>query len=147
MTRIERVREPLRGAPDTEHVRRMEEAGWKPVSLEWEREVPGGDEAQRRLEEVPYGLRVAGDCLHLEDDPVEMEVLQVLMEMIVKDVPFSRMADELNGRGFTTREGKGWTAVAIFHIFPRLIDSTPRLFATEEWNARRKEIARGAWNS
>ena len=61
------------------------------------REVPSGSE------EIPFGLRIASDCRHLEDDPLEMQTLKFLGEMIVQDISFNSMADALNVREYRTR--------------------------------------------
>ena len=55
--------------------------------------------------ELPYGLQVASDCLHLEENPVEKEALVLMLELIVQDLPFSKIASELNDRGYRTRAG------------------------------------------
>ncbi|HVA16292.1 MAG TPA: recombinase family protein [Candidatus Dormibacteraeota bacterium] len=99
------------------------------------------------LKNPPFGLRVASDCAHLEEDPEEMRALNTMMELIVQDISLPRMAEELNRRGCATRDGKPWSAVTIFNVFPRLIDVTPRIFSGDAWPARRREIARVTWNS
>ncbi|MGH9595061.1 MAG: hypothetical protein ACRD5L_18360 [Bryobacteraceae bacterium] len=87
MKKIERMRESLKVSFDPAHMKQMMDAGWRPSSVEWEREVtveaPVAEPADRMLQEVPFGLRVAEDCHHLEQDPAEMEVLQTVMELIV----------------------------------------------------------------
>jgi hypothetical protein len=57
-------------------------------------------------EEIPFGLRIAADCRHLEDDPLEMQTLKFLTELIVQDVSFKSMADALNIREYRTRDGR-----------------------------------------
>ena len=74
-----------------------------------------------------YGLRVAGDCLNLEQDPAESSVLALLLELVREEGPFSRIADALNTQGFRTRRGTKWTEVDIFNLLPRLIDAAPDL--------------------
>ena len=85
------------------------------VAVEWEREVEAEPAARSEGlaagEEIPYGTRIASDCLHLEDNPTEMQVLNYLAEMIVQDHSYKRMADLLNERAMRTREGKPWTAL------------------------------------
>jgi len=70
-----------------------------------------------------------------------------MMELIVQDISLPRMAEELNRRGCATRDGKPWSAVSIFNVFPRLIDVTPRILSGSGWPERRREIARVTWNS
>lgn len=68
------------------------------------------EQPPRKLEEPPFGLRVADDCFHLEENPTEMQVLHAMIGLIVQDISLPRMAEELNRRGFETREGKPWNA-------------------------------------
>src|SRR5260370_42546989 len=89
----------------------MHDAGWSLVALEWEREVessvqPEEREAPAASEEIPFGLRIASDCRHLEDDPLEMQTLKFLAEMIVQDISFTSMAEDLNVRTQPPRGGR-----------------------------------------
>jgi hypothetical protein len=147
MAKLERVRETFSGRLDLDDINRKISAGWRLAALEWERESAEGAGPEKRWLEPPYGLKVAEDCYHLEENPQEMEILHAIMELIVRDLSLPRMAEELNRRGFATREGKPWTMVAIFNVFPRLIDSTPEIFSTEQWSLRRRGIAGIPWNS
>ncbi|MGC2635756.1 MAG: recombinase family protein [Acidobacteriaceae bacterium] len=119
-------------------------AGWQLVSLEWRRELPESERPTEGAypEEIPYGLRISDDCKRLEVDPGENQTLLQMMEMLVQDFSFSSIASDLNEKGFRTREGKRWNPVAIFNMIPRLIDVGPRLFSTEEWEARRQKFAK-----
>src|SRR5260370_2139540 len=83
------------------YLSQMHDAGWSLVALEWEREVEASGQPEERetpsaSEEIPFGLRIASDCRHLEDDPLEMQTLKFLAEMIVQDASFTSMADALN---------------------------------------------------
>ena len=148
MARFERVREAVKSPLHLEYFTQRAEAGWKLVSLEWEREVPGEvQERERRLEPVPYGLRVAEDCMHLEENPLEMQVLQVMMELIVRDFTLTRIAAELNLREFRTREGAEWSALSVFRTLPRVIDVAPQVHSSEDWAERRKQLTHIVWNS
>lgn len=149
MPKLERVREAIHGKLDLDDMQRKYAAGWRLIALEWEREAAGDEPSAARsnLHELPFGLRVAPDCAHLEEDPVEMKALNTMMELIVQDISMQRMADELNRAGYVTRNGKPWNAVSIFQIFPRLIELTPQIFSEEGWRARRRELGRVAWNS
>ena len=149
MAKMERVRETIHGKLDLDDMQRKYAAGWRLVGLEWERETAGDESAPSRgnLHELPFGLRVAADCAHLEEDPDEMKALKTMMELIVQDISLQRMADELNRAGHSARGGKAWTAVSIFQVFPRLIEVTPEIFNGKEWQNRRNELHRVAWNS
>lgn len=141
MGRVERIRESVTAPVDAEHMRQKTEAGWRLVALEWQREIPGEDaESEVLIQEVPYGLRVGQDCMHLEEDPDEKSALMMMMELIVRDDPFSQVANELNQRGFRTRTGARWSPVSVFNMLPRLIEVGPRMFSSEEWEARRERL-------
>ena len=141
MAKIERVRQDVPGPLGPEELAKKAEAGWKLVAVEWEREVP--EEQAHAAEDVPFGLRVvANDPPHLEENPTEREVLFLMMELTIQDGPYSAIADELNRRGYRTRQGMAWTAVSVFQMLPRLIEVGPRIFATDEWQQRRARLAR-----
>ncbi len=146
MAGIERTRQVISGRFGPEDLRAKLEEGWKPVAIEWEREIAEAQTSQTKLTpEVPFGLRVAGDCVRLEEDPTEREVLFQIMELTIQDGPYSAIADELNRRGYRTRQGKRWTPVSVFQMLPRLIEAGPTILNSEEWWQRRQssKIARG----
>jgi len=152
MSRTERIREAARSPLELNYFTERAAAGWRLVSLEWEREVPGETAAApaqpaRKLSPVPYGLRVSDDCQHLEENPLEMQVLKMMMEFIVQDFTLSRIATELNARELRTREGALWTQVSVFQMLTRVIDVAPEIHPTQEWAERRKQIAQVKWNS
>jgi hypothetical protein len=139
MRQIVRYRQPLAALPTDVEVAARQREGWKLVALEWERDIEG-DSSNPLQVEVPYGLRVASDCRHLEEDGDEMEALTLGMELLVSECPFTRIADELNRHGHRTREGTEWTPVLVFNLLPRLIEVGPRIFPTREWAERREKI-------
>jgi len=100
MKKIDRMREKVTILPTSVYLSKMHDAGWSLVALEWEREVevsgiPEEPPVPEATEEIPFGLRIASDCRHLEDDPLEMQTLKFLAEMIVQDISFTSMADAL----------------------------------------------------
>ena len=135
----ERIREAFVSPPDPEYLRERQAAGWRMAAIEWVRETDRPGTAAGR-EDLPYGLRVAGDCLHLEEDPVEKQALMLMLEMIIQDVRLTQVAAELNQKGFRTREGKEWSPGAVFSLMPRLIEVGPRVFSSEEWIERRPRL-------
>ena len=150
MKKMEWIREAVSVWPSAEYLKQRETAGWRMVAVEWEREVQAESAAPSEglaAEEIPYGTRIASDCLHLEDNPTEMQVLNHLAEMIVQDQSYNRMADSLNQRAFRTREGKPWTALAVFKLTPRLIEVAPRILSGAEWENRKRQLSRVTWNS
>jgi len=143
MPKNEQLRELVNGELDPEHVRARTAAGWKMVAVEWQREAEASTATGNGFqEEVPFGLQVGNDCVHLVDNPREREALVVMMDLIVQDHPLSHVARELNLRGYRTREGTPWSQVSVFNLMPRLVEAGPRIFSSEEWEARRKRLAR-----
>lgn len=138
---IERIRETISGPLDQAELQTRQAAGWKLVAVEWERERSDADAVPHPEAEVPFGLKVSGDCAHLEEDSKEREVLVAMMELTIQDGPYSSIADELNRRGFRTREGVRWTPVSVFQMLPRLIEVGPGIFNSEEWQKRRARHA------
>ena len=152
MKKIDRMRESVTILPTAQYLSKMHDAGWKLVALEWEREVevsgePPEAEAPAVGEEIPFGLRIAADCQHLEEDPLEMQTLRFLTEMIVQDVSFKSMAEALNVRGYRSRDGRAWNAASVFKLTPRLIEVAPRVLSSGQWDQRKKEMTRVSWNS
>jgi hypothetical protein len=152
MKKRERIREKVTILPTSMYLSKMHDAGWTLVALEWEREIetsgtPELPEEPLTTEEIPFGLRIAADCHHLEDDPLEMQTLRFLAELIVQDVSFTSMADALNIRDYRTRSGAPWNAASVFRLIPRLIEVTPRILSGNEWESRKKELSKVSWNS
>jgi hypothetical protein len=150
--KIDRIREKVSILPTAQYLSRMHDAGWTLVALEWEREIevsgePPEPEVEQGAEEIPFGLRIAPDCRHLEEDPLEMQTLKFLTEMIVQDVSFRSMADALNAREYRTRDGQPWNAASVFKLTPRLIEVAPRVVTTAEWKSRKEQLSKVAWNS
>jgi hypothetical protein len=148
MSNSERVRESCNGSLDPRYVRERQDAGWRLVGVEWERQAPeqqtAGPEPPTPVTEipldVPVGSRVIPTGSRLEEDPEEMQFLFAVMELIIQDISITKVAEELNRRGFHTRAGNPWGPVAIFNLLPRLVELTPRIFRSEEWVERRKHL-------
>ena len=131
MPKTERMRQPISGPLNPQEMQTLREQGWSLVALEWERMAP---EEQERAE-APFGLRVAGGGL--QEDPQEAEALVAMLELLVEEGPYWRIAQELNQRGHRTRRGAKWSPVSVFEMLPRLIEAAPRIFSSSEWQRRR----------
>ncbi len=145
MTTLQRIRESVSALPGPEHVERMMSEGWRLAGVEWEREVPAAmPQVGGQLElDVPFGLRVAGDCVHLEENPAERQVLVLALDLVIdEDLRLTQVAEELNRRGFRTRAGEPWTPVSVFNLLPRLIEVGPHIFSSAEWEQRRRALNR-----
>jgi len=144
MANKERIREAVNGLPTLEHLVERTEAGWRLSALEWERpaaSVPIGGNPQV-IEEIPYGLRVSDDCSGLVESEVERQIIITALDMIVEDRPLSQVAEELNRRGRTQRDGRPWTPSALFTLLPRMIQVGPRVFTSDEWVTRKQRLPR-----
>ena len=141
MPDFERTRQIIAGDFGAEQLQQRLSEGWKPVIIEWEREIaPASVPLTAPAPDVPYGLRVSGDCAHLESDPKEREVLFQIMELTIQDGPYSGIAAELNRRGYRTRNGQPWTPISVFQMLPRLIEAGPGILNSDEWRQRRKKL-------
>jgi hypothetical protein len=111
------------------------------VAVEWARPSTAdcGDAGEIK-EEIPYGLQVAPDCRHLEENPTEKAAMVAMLAMIVEDKPLSQVAEGLNSAGFQTRAGRKWTQTAIFYMMPRLIQAAPQIFSSDEWRQHRAKV-------
>ena len=155
MANPERIREACNGSLDPQYLRERHEAGWRLVGVEWEREAPVARSAKPEIapadsvaalraaiaQETPFGARVVPEGSLYEEDPDEMQFLFAVMELIIQDISITKVAEELNRRGFQTRSGNAWGPVAIFNLLPRLVELTPRIFRSEEWVERRKNLS------
>jgi Recombinase len=143
MPRLQHTREILTNSLTASDIDRKASEGWKPVAVIWERQVDDSEPPIADITQpVPYGLKIAEDCVALEQDVVEREALIVMLEMIIQDKPLSEIAQELNRRGFRTRHKSNWTPGSVFDMLPRLIEVGPRVFSTEEWVVRRGKLLR-----
>ena len=141
MKKTERVRQVVSGSLGEEDLKQQAEKGWKLVAIEWEREVEVEEGALQG--DVPYGLQIAPQTQRLEENPAEREILVQLLELLVQEGSYARIADEINRRGFRTRQGARWTAVSVFEMLPRLIEVGPHVFRSAEWQKRR-QLSAGA---
>lgn len=141
MPRLQHTREVLSNPLTAADLDRKASQGWKPVAVIWERQVDDNQPPIADISEpVPYGLKIAEDCIALEQDVQEREALVVMLEMIIQDKSLSVVAEELNRRGFRTRHNSKWTPGSVFDMLPRLIEVGPRVFSTEEWVVRRGKL-------
>ncbi len=139
---MERIRQDVEASFGPDDIARQTELGWKLVAVEWERELPAAESGAPAPEEVPFGLQVAKEAARLEENPNEQEILFLMMELTIQDGPYNVIADELNRRGYRTRQGMKWTPVSVFQMLPRLIEVGPRIFSTQEWQERRARLAK-----
>jgi hypothetical protein len=145
MRRTERIRQSASGQLTWDEIQKLQNEGWRLIALEWERDVTEGEktaDGEHDHEHPPFGLRVAQDCSTLVEDRSENEALIAMMELIIQDGPYSSVADELNRRGYRTREGLKWSPVSVFEMLPRLIDAGPRILSSENWHRRKQEYQR-----
>jgi len=140
MKKTERMRQTVSSPLSDADLQKQAEQGWRMVAVEWEREVEtAGD---RSPVEVPFGLRIAPETQQLEEDPHERDTLFQMMDLVVQEGSYTRIAEELNRRGLRTRQGDRWTPVSVFEMLPRLIEVGPRLFRSAEWENRRQTVPR-----
>ena len=138
----ERAREVFKELPAPDYWARKANEGWKLVAAEWERVEEKAAPGEAWIEEVPYGMKVGEDGLHLFEHPTEKEVLILMLEMIVSDKPLSEVADSVNRSGYRMRNGMKWTQIAIFNLLPRLVEVASRVYPTADWSDRREKIFR-----
>jgi hypothetical protein len=136
----ERIRQEVPASFGPNEIAQRTQQGWRLVAVEWEREMP--NVTTSKADEVPFGLQIAEDAQHLEENPSEQEVLRLMMELTVQDGPYSAIAEELNRRGHRTRQGMPWTPVSVFQMLPRLIEVGPKIFASQQWQQRRQHLDR-----
>jgi hypothetical protein len=131
------MRDVVRTVPQAGYFEEKIASGWRLAAIDWERDAPDADAPQ--TQEVPFGLQIAGDCGHLEENLHEKRMLSRMMELIVQDRPLSEVAAKLNADGHRTRTGSEWTAPALFDLLPRLIDAGPRILTDNEYVERKRK--------
>lgn len=137
----QRLHEHRSVAPSVDELQAKAAEGWQLAGIVWEREAEMREGEQRPVQEVvPFGLRVADDCMHLIEDRSEKEVIMLSLELIVQDFRLSQVAQELNRQNYRTRAGARWNAASVFELLPRLIDVGPRIFSSQEWAERRQRL-------
>ncbi len=136
VSRHEQLHERLSTPPTNEYLDQRAAEGWKLAGVIWEREAETAAPV-----DIPYGLRVAGDCTHLVEDERERETLLLMLELVVQDKHLGDVAHELNRRGFRTRSGAEWGPAGVFDMLPRLIDAGAEVFPSGDWAERRKHFA------
>jgi hypothetical protein len=141
MAKTERIRQEAPASFGPEEIARQAEQGWKLVAVEWERELPGSEDAAPAPEEVPFGLQAVPETARLEPNPTEQEILFLIMELTIQDGPYSVIADELNHRGYRTRQGMKWTPISVFQMLPRLIEVGPRGWRSWEPSRRHRALS------
>ena len=140
MGHAQTMRQVLEGPLTADELERRAAEGWRPIAVEWERTDLSAMSTAPVKQQVPYGLRVSDDHQHLEENAGEVQVMLAMLEGIVEDRSMSRIAEELNRRGFLMRSGEAWTQSGVFELLPRLIDFGPRLFSRQEWIDRRRKL-------
>ena len=133
-----RWREPISAIPTQAVLDAKAKEGWRPVAIEWVRDAPERVESDRRP--IPYGLRISPDCAHLEVDPVEREVMSLVIAMIAGDHSLSKIAAELNQRGLKPRQGSQWTQIALLKMLPRVVEFGPEILSAEEWPDSKRKV-------
>jgi hypothetical protein len=142
---IQRSRDLISGQVTLEYFMQKMAEGWSLTAIEWVRETqdqPGSVEPFHVAidgEDFPYGVQLASDGLHLEQNPLEKTVLLMILEKIVREKRITEIARDLNTAGLKTRQGTEWTASAVFDLLPRLVEMGPKLLNSREWRERRTE--------
>ena len=72
-----------------------------------------------RVGHIPFGLRLAADGLHLEEDPTEQATLRKVEELRASGMSLRQIAAHLNSNAITKREGAPWNHVNLHRIFYR----------------------------
>jgi Recombinase len=90
------------------------------------------------VEDVPFGLRVADDCVHLEEDPVERRTIELMLKLIKSDKSMSQIAADLNRQSLHTRDGSPWTQTAVFNMLPRLVEAAPQIWRLDDQQRKKK---------
>jgi hypothetical protein len=139
----ETIRDVVAGELTLDYFMKRSAEGWKLASVEWTRDSEKAQAVSARPHvltgwaDVPYGLQVAQDGVHLEENSLETTVLLLILEQIVKEKRIHEIAWQLNMQGYSTRDGRSWSASDVFNMLPRLIEAGPTLLKSAVWQQRR----------
>ena len=144
----QRTRGLVGGPLSLDYFMRRAADGWTLAAVEWVREAELPDTVTElpsikigvQPDEIPYGLRIADDGFHLEENPVEKAALLLMLEKIVMEKRLSQIAEDLNHQGLRTRQGTRWTSSRVFDLLPRLIEIGPKLLKSSDWRQRRDQL-------
>jgi hypothetical protein len=139
---IQRSRDLVPGQLTLDYFVRKAAEGWTLAAIEWVREVEDTAHAEPQqvsvnIEEIPYGMRLSADGLHLEANPIERTVLMLILDKIVREQRITQIAADLNSDGIRTRRGGQWTPTDVFDLLPRLIEAGPNLLKSADWRELR----------
>ena len=122
--------------------------GWKLAAVEWVREAEASAGAKEQLAAavggaaaLPYGLQFSASGLELEENSLEMAVLLLILEQIIREKRITEIASQLNQQGYKTREGTSWSSSAVFNLLPRLIEVGPAVLKSPAWEQRRPKAS------
>ena len=135
---MRQLRDRIDGPVSLDYFHQRTVDGWKLKAVEWERADGDSGEAEAKVT-PPYGIEVVPDTARLQPKADEVEVLQTILEMVVVEKGVSNIAEDLNSRGFTMRNGKPWTSSAVFNLLPRLIEAAPDILKRDDWQERRQK--------
>ncbi|MBV9404572.1 MAG: recombinase family protein [Acidobacteriaceae bacterium] len=143
---MQRSRDLISGQLTLDYFMRKAAEGWTVAAVEWVREVEDSVPAEpisiSFTEDLPYGMQLSGDGLHLEANPLERTVLLLILDKIVQEKRITQIATELNEAGFRTRHATPWTPSSVFELLPRLIEAGPALLKSSEWQEVRGHRSR-----
>jgi hypothetical protein len=137
-----RFRETLAGPLTPALIEERAAEGWRAEKVDWVREGAPPEAPPSYSVQPPYGLNLPRSGDQLQENEREVEVMYVILEGLVQDSSLSQIAHDLAKRGHTTRSGFKWTPGEVFDLLPRIIEYSPRLFASPAWHERRAEVLR-----
>jgi hypothetical protein len=136
----EKIREHRSDLPTPQEVESRQKDGWRLTAVEWDRGL--GDRSSEDAsiqQEIPYGLRISRDGLHLAEDAEEIAVLRQILSGLVDDRALSEIAEDLHNRGSRTRRGQPWKQVDLFELLPRIVEAGADILRSEAWSQERDE--------
>ncbi len=132
----DRFREHPPNPIDAAYLEERAAQGLVAVEIVWEKQETRAPVPPPRLA-VPYGWRAVPGAQFLEEDQDETAILRLMLDRLIDDQPFWKVAEELNAHGRRTRGGEAWSQVAIFELLPRLVEMAPALFRAPSWQGAR----------
>ena len=73
----------------------------------------------QRVGWIPFGKRLSGDGVHLEDEPEQQAMLHEIHRLRNRGLALITICDELNARGLRNRQGRLWKPSFIGQLLDR----------------------------
>ena len=73
-----------------------------------------------RVGHIPFGYRLCGDGIHIEEDPKEQAILRQIQGLMQRGLSTRKIAREMNDRRAFNRNGAKWNHTSVHNAMKKL---------------------------